>query len=824
MSDAQASVASERQALPSEDRSQGFAIHVQADAGLELKLESLNNSGLSLLAVRPPGQGSPQEAVVWVPDGSVQKLAKKINDFTLDTPHGNPRNAQLVANMKHIERAVLANLWMEADPFPDPDEYRWWELWFDPRTAHGDQVQTLRHVAEAHSWVMAPRSVNIGDFRVAQVAATARDLAAVMATGACPAEIRQPSFVEALLGDQRELQHGFVADLAERLRHPQPGAPTVCLLDTGIHQEHPLLRGALVNAHSEMASEGPEDRRGHGTWMAGVSLFGNGLGNALESREPIVLVHGLESVKILSLSPVDPPRVFGEVTATAMSRVETSSGPPPLARVFAMAVTVPSTARHNGTDGRATLWSTTIDALAVGTDVEARADGVDLVGAPDPQTARLIIVSAGNVVDHPIPAMRGIDGTLSHLALCDTLRIEDPAHAWNVLTVGASTHLVDVPKHRDFAGYRPLATAGELSPFSRTSVAMPEATAIKPDIVLEGGNLLVDAQETHTALHDLVSVMTTGRPIADRVLTSINATSAATAQAARLAALAFAAYPQARPETVRGLLVHEAQWTENMTEGVYARTMRRKMTSGEFARKVLRRYGWGMPTEERVLSSAANAVTMMIQGTLVPFIRGKTSIRLGELNLHQLPWPREQLLELGTAPVQLRVTLSYFIEPNPGRKGVLGTHTYASHRLRFALKAPHQSLAHFENRVAIAAEAENDGITTVAAFESDKNWVVGSDNRNRGSLHADIWHGTATELADCGALAVYPAGGWWKYNNRADRVGTPVNYALLVSLATPEVTADLYTPTAVMLNVPITIEPSARSNGVSIASQLPLEW
>ncbi|MGW6872483.1 hypothetical protein ACWGHA_09130 [Streptomyces xanthophaeus] len=296
------------------------------------------------------------------------------------------------------------------------------------------------------------------------------------------------------------------------------------------------------------------------------------------------------------------------------------------------------------------------------------------------------------------------------------------------------------------------------------------------------------------------------------------------AQAARLSALAYAAYPQLRPETVRGLLVHEAAWTDAMLDGVYKKTMRRKMGSAEFARKVLRRYGWGVPTEERVLSSAANAVTMVIQGSLAPFVRSNSSIRLGELNLHQLPWPRDQLLDMGSTRVQLRVTLSYFIEPNPGRKGVLGQHTYASHRLRFALKGPLETLQQFEHRIAIAAEAENDGMTSTAAFEGDGNWLVGPANRKRGSLHADIWHGTAEELADCGALAVFPAGGWWKYNNRADRVGRPVTYALLVSLATTDVAVDLYTPTAVMLDVPVPVDLAVEAGGAVRTTDLPFDW
>ena len=75
-----------------------------------------------------------------------------------------------------------------------------------------------------------------------------------------------------------------------------------------------------------------------------------------------------------------------------------------------------------------------------------------------------------------------------------------------------------------------------------------------------------------------------------------------------------------------------------------------------------------------------------------------------------------------------------------------------------------------------------------------------------GSLHADLWQGTAADLADCGVLGVFPVGGWWKNNNRADRTGLSVRYALLVSLYTTEVEVDLYTPIATAIGIPVTIE------------------
>ncbi|MFJ7244282.1 S8 family peptidase [Kitasatospora sp. NPDC098652] len=812
------------------ERASGFAIRVEAADSYDLQVDSLANSGLTLMSVHEATGSSPQEAVIWIPDGRVQAFAEKISQFTQDTPSGKPKQQGAVANTERIQHALLDHLWQDDAPLPDMSEHRWWELWFDPGITETDQIAALQRIAAANGWPVADRSITIGDYRIAHVATTGTQLKTLLATNACPSEVRQPSFAEQIHTTARTLQRDLTLDLATRLKHAAADAPVVCILDTGIHQEHPLLKQALAGrAQSVFPHEGPDDNNGHGTKMAGLALLGD-LADALESTGTITLAHGLESVKILprQIRHDDTPRSHAEVTVNAIADAETGTVDQPHARVFSMAVTQRSTPERNGTDGRASLWSASLDALAAGTDIAVHDDRIELLGAPDLEASRLIVVSAGNVREHPLTHLRQDDGTLQHLALCDTSPIENPSQAWNVLTVGAYTDLAQPPQDAMFHGYRALAAAGELSPFSRTSVALPVSTPIKPDIVLEGGNLLVDADGTLTDEHDIVSLTTTHHGL-DRPLTTANATSAATAQAARLAAIAHAAYPALTPETIRALLVHEARWTTAMTDGILNANGRRRTGKGNgskhFARTVLRRYGWGVPTEERVLSSATNAVTLMIQGSLIPFRRDNGRVQLGELKLHQLPWPREQLLDLGATPVQLRVTLSYFVEPNPGRRGVMGQHTYASHRLRFAIKGSLENLSDFEGRVAKDAQAANDGMTTVGKFEGDKAWLVGSDNRNRGSLHADIWSGTAAELADCGALAVYPAGGWWKYNNRSDRVGRPVSYALLVSLTTPEVETDLYTATAVRLDVPIPTDLAARVETASgVPVQLPLGW
>lgn len=158
--------------------------------------------------------------------------------------------------------------------------------------------------------------------------------------------------------------------------------------------------------------------------------------------------------------------------------------------------------------------------------------------------------------------------------------------------------------------------------------------------------------------------------------------------------------------------------------------------------------------------------------------------------------------ELGETRVDLRVTLSYFIEPTASRRGWRQRYKYPSHSLRFELQEPLESDERFVQRVNHDAGTEENG---GGRAPSQVRWRVGPNQRNLGSLHQDIWETSGIELAQSGKLAVYPVGGWWKYSKAKDRVDKAVRYALVISMSTPQTDVDLYTPIANLLRVPIAI-------------------
>ena len=148
----------------------------------------------------------------------------------------------------------------------------------------------------------------------------------------------------------------------------------------------------------------------------------------------------------------------------------------------------------------------------------------------------------------------------------------------------------------------------------------------------------------------------------------------------------------------------------------------------------------------------------------------------------------------------MRVTLSYFIEPNPSQRGFRSRYRYESHGLRFDVKRPLETTDAFRRRINLAARDEEEG---THRGDTDPSWLIGRQQRHRGSLHGDIWRGSAAELASRGSVAVYPALGWWKTRPALERYDREARYALVIGIRAPETNVDLYTEVANRIDVSI---------------------
>jgi hypothetical protein len=211
----------------------------------------------------------------------------------------------------------------------------------------------------------------------------------------------------------------------------------------------------------------------------------------------------------------------------------------------------------------------------------------------------------------------------------DVSPIESPAQAWNVLTAGASTEKCNIASAA-YNGWEPMGAAGDLSPRSRTSVLWQHDWPIKPDVVLEGGNLGIDPATRQADDIDDLALLTTFRRPEERTFTTTGDTSAATAQVARMGAQILADRPELWPETVRGLIAHSAEWTPAMRAHLPA------IPTQNDKRALIRRYGYGVPDLTRAIRSLSNDVAMVIEGNVQPHAPEGSEIKTKDMMLHDV--------------------------------------------------------------------------------------------------------------------------------------------------------------------------------------------
>lgn len=719
---------------------------------------------------------------LFVPDDMRDTLEQVFRDYTegeIRSVNGTPPKATRVEPIEHIRQARLESFWRD-DPAAlpnDPQAEMWWALWcFRDRLNRVLQAAAILDLAIGGDDTF----LNFPETVVAPVYGRRAAIELLLFATGGVAELRRASDNPVVFTrDMKDDLSEFVDNLAERVTWPGNDAPAVCLLDTGVNRAHPLIEPALAvnDTMAINAAWGADDHHhgsGHGTGMAGLALHGD-LVAPLSDTAPRVLTHRLESVKILPPNgfPPNDPHSYGPLTQSAISLAEIQN--PERNRVFCMAVT--NEARSGA---EASAWSAAIDQAAA---------GAEFLDADNPAPKRLLVLAAGNIPDH---------GQAAAIADYDAFPAEDPSQAWNALAIGGYTQRTDI-QDNGYENWSPAAGVDEPSPYSRTSVLWQTSQApFKPELVFEAGNRAISPCGTDAVSGlDSLSLLTTGKDVGARPLDTFWATSAATAQASRMAARLAASHPAYWPETIRALMVHSARWTAPMQQKIAACARQREKTD------CLRRFGYGVPDMGRALASATDDLALVAQNYIQPFRKDKGGVRFNESHFYPLPWPRELLEELDNTLVRLKVTLSYFIEPNPSFSSAMDPARYQSFGLRFDLKRSRETIANFHRRNNAEARGAAD---PRVVNEPNNGWLFGERSIANGSLHVDIWEGQAVELAARNGLYVYPITGWWRERTGLKRWDSKARYALIVSLETPEAEIDLYTPIEALVPTLIPIE------------------
>jgi len=719
------------------------------------------------------------KVVVMMKEGAVSNFLKKAGEYLIKNTKdregndtGLPSHRALINNIQAIELATLRSFWSDEPeiPFPSENEVVWWEVWFRRTNDDAYRIPRVLKNLEVIGAQIGSQALEFPEHTVKIIRASAKQLSGSLILLDNLAELRKPQqlndFITSPSIDLQDKQT-WVEDLLARTEsNLDENSVVICLLDSGVNNKHPLLVNFLPDnkLYAYIAGWGTEDTwsdGGHGTGMGGLAIYGD-LTDALAEPGSIQIYHSLESFKIIHPAVLNDPALYGSITEYACSTPIVDSPNSP--RVYCLAITD----RNLAFKGRPSTWSAAIDRIAFGTTL----------GSP-----QLFIVSSGNV-NYMLPQL---DATF-YPANNQIESIHDPSQSYNALTVGTYTRM-DRIDQQVWPGIVPLALAGAMSPSNSTSLIWDSQWPIKPDIVMEGGNLAVQGSTLMDNIPTL-KPLSLDKDFANYILYPFGDTSGAAALASKLAAELKTAYPHYWPETIRALIIHSAEWTTPMLNGIDFNN-----ASVDQKRSLLRTFGYGVPIRQKAFYSATNSLTLIAENIIQPYRFEGSKVKSNEYHLYDIPWPADILQNYLTEnDVKLKLTLSYFIDPNPGNRRYANDFSYHSHSLDFKMIRPAEDINQFKRR--ISAAEENQG---TAYNGQDEPWALKDIMRNRGSVKKDFIISSGADLATRNTVAIYPKSGWYNSRKRLGFVDAKVRYSLIISIETENLEINIYNPVLTLI-------------------------
>lgn len=498
---------------------------------------------------------------------------------------------------------------------------------------------------------------------------------------------------------------------------PPTDAATVCIIDSGVAMQHPLLEPAMRGNRHQSFIPGTTDlgdsgSRGHGTAVASVAALGSlraalngGLGPI--KPVPVVLARILDDYAVLPRS-VNVKTVLPKIV-TAMQGA---------AGVHILSHSVASTAQFN--PQRMSIWAETIDRVSY----DSGGEGC------------LFVVCTGNV-DGIRPALHLTEtdirtqGHPRHL-LGPAYRLRNPAQAINALTVGAyvPTGVVSFGAHG--AGLRAIATPNSASPCTRTGFGY--LGEVKPEVVEDGGNWYLDTNSRIVTRWDVTDVPIAAHDYASSgYLIKFGCGTSFAAPKAHLAAKVQDAIPTRNPDLIRAIVINSARWPSN-----FGTTQDR-----------LRLFGYGVPDENRAIKIGGPRCTILIED----------AIRIGNAQLYRIPWPADLFDQTLDLMIRVSITLAYRA---PVRKT---NRTYRGTALEWKLSQRGESLAAFQQRgiyqgMSAPSDQEDSPDEEGEATIADWQWQVKTNLRRRGTAQKDWFEAPASYFGPELYLSVLGKRGW----------------------------------------------------------------
>lgn len=524
---------------------------------------------------------------------------------------------------------------------------------------------------------------------------------------------------------------------------PDPAAPPVCVIDSGIQEGHFWLQPAIDGATSRCFLPGvPTDVNdhvvdgGHGTRVAGAVLYGD----TVPKAGRINLEAWIQNARVLDgqngmPSSMFPPNVLREVVTHYHEGARQT-------RIFNHSINAntPCRTRHMS------AWAAEIDRLSSEYDI-------------------LIIQSAGNLatagsagrmgVSEHVQAGRAYPEYLSE----PSCRVANPAQSFQALTVGSVAYGAF-----ESVGWRSFATEkGAPSAFSRSGLGIWDS--IKPEVVEYAGDFLGSSGTSPSIstptvgrefYPELIRTTGTGGPAYDRDQVG---TSFSTPKVSKIAARLQVVLPDQSCLQYRGLIVQSAQWPE------WAEALPAEQQS-----QLLKRIGYGIPDLGRATTNTDHRTT---------FITGEDrDLSPGDCHIYQVRVPDELRRAGDDYDIRVEVTLSYVAEPRRTRRNHRG---YLSVWLDWISNRRGESFEAFLTR---ALKDDDDTIQQGTSFgwtierQSDKGRLPGV-RRTVGTVQKDWAVLKSNQLPKDFCIAVRGHKGWSHDPEAAARYCVAVSFEIV---------------------------------------------
>lgn len=468
--------------------------------------------------------------------------------------------------------------------------------------------------------------------------------------------------------DSQELSDIF-PDLT--LVSPEPNSPKVCVIDSGINEQHKLIAPAMDTKSSmtyipnTTTTADEVHGGGHGTRVAGAVLYSSDIPKNGTYQLPCFI----QNAKILDGNNGLPSRLYIPEIIEKIANDFNST------RLFNMSVTsvIPCRLTHMS------QWATVIDKLMF--------DKKDI----------LFIIAAGNLYGESrrinTPGIKNYlnnNITYPDYLLKSASRIVNPAQSSFALTVGS----VCIDKF-DSLDQESFGEKDDPSSFSRTGLGL--WGMIKPDVVEYGGDFVREKNSNQNlSTNDITSpelVKAGGNAIGRDAI----GTSYAAPKVSHIAAHIQRLFPKEPALLYRALIAQSAR----LPNKVFSKP----------ELKHIRHYGYGIPDLHRATENNPHRITLINSGHISP----------KQANIYTIAIPDELRRPGDEYDVLIEITLSYAANPRRTRRK---TQSYLSTWLDWITSRQGESIEEFQERILKPTNDNNEDTTEDEDALNSIQWAI----------------------------------------------------------------------------------------------------